>query len=76
MADTGKTSKDRGDEEKGDGELTTKKYDKQLAKLHAELVRYRAVMSTSASYPGYVQPRTAALLAGEGPAPAIDQSAG
>ncbi len=39
MADTGKTSKVSGDKDKGNGKLTTKKYDKQLAKLHVELVK-------------------------------------
>jgi polyphosphate kinase 2 (PPK2 family) len=37
MADTGKKSNDGDD--KGNGKLTTKKYDKQLAKLHVELVK-------------------------------------
>jgi polyphosphate kinase len=37
MADTGKQSNDGG--VKGNGKLTTKKYDKQLAKLHVELVK-------------------------------------
>ena len=37
MADTGKKSNDSGD--KGKQKLTTKKYEKQLAKLHVELVK-------------------------------------
>jgi polyphosphate kinase 2 len=37
MADTGKQSNDGG--VKGNGKLTAKKYDKQLAKLHVELVK-------------------------------------
>jgi polyphosphate kinase len=41
MADTGKKSDERGDNDKGTDKqkLTTKKYEKQLAKLHVELVK-------------------------------------
>ena len=39
MADTRKKSNDSGDKGKDKQKLTTKKYDKQLAKLHVELVK-------------------------------------